>query len=103
MWWKVCYYQTPKQRQIAPTPIIDLVRFIKSQPVYISQYHAHTKCKIPKTEVYQAMKATKSIIMATDGGAKTFKVLLGFVLTYLKNKVPISCYKQAAGHDPLSF
>ena len=49
------------------------------------------------------MKATKGIIMATDGGAKTFKGSLGFLLTDSKNKVLISCYSRAAGHDPLLY
>ena len=41
--------------------------------------------------------------MATDGGAKSFKGSLGFVITDSKNKVLLSCYRRAAGHDPLSF
>ena len=49
------------------------------------------------------MKAKKKIIMATNGGAKAFKGSLGFVITDSKNKVLISCYGKAAGHDPLSF
>ena len=46
---------------------------------------------------------TMMIIMATDGGAKTFKGSLGFVLIDSESKVLISCYGQAIGHDPLSF
>ena len=53
--------------------------------------------------MYEAMKATKKIIMATYGEAKVFKGSLGFVITDLKNKVLLLCYGQAAGHDPLSF
>ena len=41
--------------------------------------------------------------MVTDGGAKAFKGSLGFLITDSKNKVVISCYGRAAGHDPLSF
>ena len=41
--------------------------------------------------------------MATDGGAKSFKGSLGFVIIDSKHKVLLSCYGRAAGHDPLSF
>ena len=51
----------------------------------------------------QAMKTTKKIMMATNGGAKAFKGSLGFVFTDSKSKVLISCYRRSAGHDPLSF
>ena len=49
------------------------------------------------------MKATTMIMMATDGGAKTFKGSLGFVIIDSESKVLISCYGQSAEHDPLSF
>ena len=58
---------------------------------------------MPAAEVYQAMKATTLIMMATDGGAKAFKGSIGFVITDVQHKVLMSCYGQTAGHDPLSF
>ena len=100
---KVCHYQTLKKTSAVPAPITYLVQFIKYQPAYISQYYAHIKCEIPEAEVYQEMKATKKIIMVIDRGGCAFKDLLGFVLTDSKNKVLMSCYGRAPGHDPLSF
>ena len=68
--WRLCHYQTLQQSPPAPAPITDLIQYIKSQPAYISQYYAHIKCEIPEAEIYQAMKATKKIMMATDERAK---------------------------------
>ena len=101
--WKICHYQTLKQKPTAPAPSTDLVQFIKSQPAYICQYYANIKYKLPEAEVYQATKATKKIIMATDGGVKVFEGSLGFVIIDSKNKVLISCYGRAAGRGSLSF
>ena len=58
---------------------------------------------IPEAEVYQALKTTTKVIMATDGGAKPFKGSIGFVITDSTHKVLLSCYGRTAGHDPLSF
>ena len=41
--------------------------------------------------------------METKGGAKSFKVSLGFVITDAKHRMLISCYRRTADHDPLSF
>ena len=94
----VCHYQTLKPKPTAPAPPTDLVKFIKSQPAYISQYYGNIKWEIPEAEVY-----TTKILMATDRGAKAFKGSLGFVITDTEHRVLILCYGRTAGHDPLSF
>ena len=71
--WKVCHYQTLKLTPTALATSTDQVQFIKSQPEYISQYYANIKWEIPKVEVYQVLKETKKILMATDIGEKAFK------------------------------
>ena len=62
-----------KIRPIAPATRTDLVKFIKYQPTYILQYYANIKWEIPEAEVYQVLKETKKILMATDGGTKVYK------------------------------
>ena len=84
--WKVCHFQTLKPQPTAPAPPTDLVKFIKSQPAYISQYYANIKWEIPEAEVYKVLKDTKKILMATDGGAKSFKGSLGFIITDAEHK-----------------
>ena len=49
------------------------------------------------------MKAVTKIIMATDGGDIQYKGSIGFVLTTVDGTVPLLCYGQLAGHNPLSF
>ena len=66
--WRVCHHQTLQKCPPVLEPITNLVQYIKSQPTYISQYYEHIKCEMPMAEVYQAMKATTLIMMATDRG-----------------------------------
>ena len=69
----------------------------------LSNLNHHLFYRIPKAEVYQVLKETKKIILATDGGAKAFKGSLGFDITDAKHRVLILYCGRAAGHDPLSF
>ena len=60
----------PQPVTTVTAPPTDLTHFIKSQPAYISQYYANIKWEFPEAEVYNILKETKKIIMATDGGEK---------------------------------
>ena len=87
----------------SPAPIINFIQFAQSQPKYISQYYSKKVCEIPAIEIYNKMKATTKLIVATDGGAIQYKSWIGFVLITTDGTVLLSCYGQLAGHDPLSF
>lgn len=86
-----------------PVPITDFLQFAQSQLDYISQYNSKIVCEIPLIEIYKEMKATTKIIMVTDGGAIQYKGSIGFVLTTVDGTVPLFCYGQPAGHNPMSF
>ena len=60
-------------------------------------------CELPDIELYNLMKESTILVMATDGGAIVFKGFLGFVLTNTKGNVLLTCYGQPAGHNVLSF
>lgn len=49
-------------------PITDFIQFSQSQPTCISQYYAQIICEYPAIDVYNMMKESNKIIMATDGG-----------------------------------
>ena len=49
------------------------------------------------------MKAATKIIIAIDGGAIQYKGSISFVSTTSNGTVHLSCYRQLAGHDTLSF
>ena len=85
-------------------PITDFIQFAQSQPDYISQYYSKIILEIPVIKMYNEMKASKKIILATCGGAIQCKgSSFGFVLLTLDGMVLLLCYGQPAGLDPLSF
>ena len=74
-----------------------------AQLAYISQYYENTKCNLRDIEIYNLMKASSKIIMATDGGAIKHKGSLGFILTNTDGTILLSCYGRPAGYNPMSF
>ena len=95
--WRVCQHQLRIKQTESLAPITDFIQFAQSQPDYISQYYSKIVCEILEIEMYNEMKATSKIIMATDGGAIQYKGSLGFVLTTSDSTVLLSCYNQPTG------
>ena len=71
--WQVCYHSPSEPLLEETPPKLSLVQYVKSQPEHISQYYAQLNCIIPAEEIYQAMKTTSKIIMATDRAAVKYK------------------------------
>ena len=101
---EITRYHSPSEPLLEETPPkLSLVQYVKSQPEHISQYYTQLNCLIPAGEIYQAMKTTSKIFMATDGGAVKYKGSIGCILTTKTGQELLSCYGQPAGHDSLSF
>jgi hypothetical protein len=54
-------------------------------------------------KIYEILKSTQKVNIATDGGAIQFKVLIGFVSADEEGNILLTCYGQPSGNDPLSF
>ena len=74
--WRVCYHYPSEPLLEETTPKLSFVQYVKSQPDHISQYYAQINCIIPAEEIYQAMKTTSNIIMATDEAQSNTKAPL---------------------------
>ena len=103
--WRVCQHQPRTKPPDSPTPITDFIQFAQSQPDYISQYYLEIKLERSVLDIYNKMKESKKMILATDGGggAIKYKGSIGFVLTTSDGTVLLSCFGQPAGLDLLSF
>ena len=86
-----------------PVLITNFIQLAQSQPDYISRYYSEIKLEIPVLEIYNGMKASDKIILATDGGGIQYKGSLGFVMTASNETILLSCFRQPTGLDPLSF
>ena len=56
----------------------------------------------PVLDIYNKMKESKKIILATDGGAIKYKGFLGFVMMASNGTVLLFYFRQPAGLNPLS-
>jgi hypothetical protein len=54
-------------------------------------------------EIYEILKSTQKVNIATDGGAIQFKGSIGFVFADEEGNILSTCYGQPSGNDPLSF
>ena len=102
--WRISFYQainTGEEKQdTTPTTFLTA---LMNQPAHISQYYTQIDFHTTPAQIYEMLKTTGNILIATDGGAIPFKGSLGFVLADECGIILLSCYGQPAGHDPLSF
>jgi hypothetical protein len=76
---------------------------VRSQEEHISQYYTQIEFLTVPFTMYELIKSTKRILIATDGGAVPKKGSLGFVFADEDGKILLTCFGQPAGNDPLSF
>ena len=102
--WRISFYQAldlgEETQNTTPTSFLSA---LMQQPVHISQYYTQIDFHTVPVQIYEQLKTTGTIYIATDGGAIPFKGSLGFVLADKEGNILLTCYGQPAGHDPLSF
>jgi hypothetical protein len=54
-------------------------------------------------EIYEILKSTQKVNIATDGGAIQSKGLIGYIFSDEEGNILLTCYGQSSGNDPLSF
>jgi hypothetical protein len=54
-------------------------------------------------EIYEILKSTQKVNIATDGGAMPFEGSIGFVSADDEGNILLTCYGQPSGNDSLSF
>ena len=74
-----------------------------SQEEHVSQYYTQIDFLTVPMKIYELVKSSNKVNIATDGGAIPFKRSLGFVFADEEGTILLSCYGQPSGNDPLSF
>mgnify|MGYP002632820832 CR=1 FL=1 len=77
--------------------------YIRYQDDHISQYYTQIEFLTAPIKIYELLKSTKKVLIATDGGAIPMKGSIGFVLADDDGNILLTCFGQPAGHNPLSF
>jgi hypothetical protein len=76
---------------------------IRYQKDHISQYYTQIDFLTAPVTIYELIKSTKRLLIATDGGATPMKGSLGFVIADEDGNILLTCFGQPAGNNPLSF
>jgi hypothetical protein len=77
--------------------------YLLSQEEHISQYYTQIEFLMVPIEIYELLKSTKKVLIATDGGAIPLKGSIGFVFADEDGNIMLTCFGQPSGNDPLSF
>ena len=101
--WRIAFYQIldkVEQPMLQETSFMDL---LMKQPEYISQYYTKIDFHTVPFRIYEHLKSSMRVFVATDGGAIQYKGSLGFVIADADATILTTCFGQPSGHDPLSF
>jgi hypothetical protein len=79
------------------------MEYLMTQEVHTSQYYTEINFLTVPIEIYELIKSTKKIQIATDGGPIPLKGSLGFVFADEDGTILLTCFGQPSGNDPLSF
>jgi hypothetical protein len=75
------------------------VEYIRTQEEHIAQYYTQIQFLTVPHEIYEILKSTRKVNMATDGGAIQFKGSIGFVLADEEGNILLTCYGQPSGNS----
>ena len=101
--WRISQHQPMDVFEETVTEDKTFMEFLMKQEDHITQYYAEIEYHTTPIAVYELIKSTNKVNIATDGGAIQFKGSLGFVIADEDGEILLSCYGQPSGNDPLSF
>ena len=79
------------------------IEHLMAQKEHISQYYTQIDFLSTPISIYELLKSTHKVHIATDGGAIPYKGSIGFVIADEGGTILLTCFGQPAGNDPLSF
>jgi hypothetical protein len=77
--------------------------YLRTQEEHITQYYTQIEFLSVPIKIYELLKSTNKVHIATDGGAIPLKGSIGFVIADDKGTILLTCFGQPSGNDPLSF
>jgi hypothetical protein len=79
------------------------LEYLLAQDEHISQYYTQIEFLSMPVTIYELIKSSNKIHIATDGGAVSLKGSIGFVFADENGTVLLTCFGQPSGNNPLSF
>ena len=101
--WRIANHHPMQSKQQTTVRTDTFKEYLMSQEEHVSQYYTEIEFSTSPIKIYEMIKSTNKVNIATDGGAIQFKGSLGFVIADADGEILLSCYGQPSGNDPLSF
>ena len=101
--WRVSTHLPMMTRNTQRKTSETLKEYIMTQEDHISQYYTQIEFLSPPVTIYELLKSSNKVHIATDGGAIPLKGSLGFVFADNEGTILLTCFGQPSGNDPLSF
>jgi hypothetical protein len=101
--WRVSEHLPMRVKETKKTTTVSFMDYVRTQEKHISQYYTQIDFLVAPHEIYEIVKSTKKVNIATDGGAIPLKGSLGFVFADEEGNILLMCHGQPSGNDSLSF
>jgi hypothetical protein len=101
--WRVTQHLPMRKTETKKEIPTTFVEYIRTQEEHIAQYYTQIQFLTVPHKIYEILKSTRKVNIATDGGAIQFKGSIGFVLADEEGNLLLTCYGQPSGNDPLLF
>jgi hypothetical protein len=101
--WRVSEHLPMRVKETKKIITVSFMDHVRAQEEHISQYYTQIDFLVAPHEIYEIVKSTKKVHIATDGGAIPLKGSLGFIFADEEGNILLTCYGQPSGNDLLSF
>ena len=101
--WRISNHQPVQTKQKNTVQNETFMDYLLSHEEHVTQYYTKIDFLTVPITIYELIKSTNNVNIATDGGAIEFNGSLGFVIADEDGEILLSCYGQPSGNDPLSF
>jgi hypothetical protein len=103
--WRVSGHLPMRNKETKIEVTVNFMDYIKTQEEHVTQYYTQIDFIRVPHEIYELIKSTKKVLIATDGGAiPSMKGSIGFLIADEDGNILLTCFRQPAGNNnPLSF
>jgi hypothetical protein len=101
--WRVSGHLPMRNKETKIEVIANFMDYIKTQEEHVTQYYTQIDFIRVPHEIYELLKSTKKVLIATDGGAIPMKGSIRFLIADEDGNILLTSFGQPARNNPLSF
>jgi hypothetical protein len=101
--WRISTHLPMTERNTQREQPETFMEYLMTQEENISQYYTQLDFLSAPVTIYELLKTSNKVHIATDGRAIPMKGSIGFVFANEEGTILLTCFGQPSGNDPLSF